>query len=45
VLGHLAKAGGAMTADEVERQVSFNWFPFLEYMFFSLLNKQFFRTD
>ena len=23
VLGHLAKAGGAMTADEVERQVSY----------------------
>ena len=28
VLGHLAKAGGAMTADEVERQVSYIWLRF-----------------
>lgn len=28
VLGHLARAGGAMTADEVERQVCVNfWLP------------------
>ena len=26
VLGHLANVGGALTAHEVERQVSYNWF-------------------
>lgn len=31
VLGHLARAGGAMTADEVERQVGYTSFDFIEY--------------
>jgi FKBP12-rapamycin complex-associated protein len=36
VLGHLAKAGGAMTADEVERQVNCNYFSFFLSIFLSL---------
>jgi hypothetical protein len=45
VLGHLAKAGGAMTADEVERQVSCNWFHFSCIYVIQFANKQFFRID
>lgn len=36
VLGHLVKSGGAMTADEVERQVGIF---FIFYLYFSICNK------
>jgi hypothetical protein len=38
VLGHLAKAGGAMTADEVERQVSRSCFKFAWKLWFHFVN-------
>lgn len=41
VLGHLAKAGGAMTADEVEQQVSYKqfWFAWTENYCFHFADK------